>query len=63
MAGYRGYERRTSEGWQLTKTIDAGTLLTAIGLLIALLALTTKLENRITAVETKIQMMLDGRLR
>lgn len=57
MTNYRGYERRQDEGWKLTKTFDLGTILTFVALLVSLIVMSNKLENRITAVETKIEMM------
>lgn len=56
---YKGYERRNPSGWKLTKTFDVGTIITFIVLLIALIGMSNKLENRLATLETKVQMMLN----
>ena len=60
---YSGFERRQDTGWKLTKTFDVGTIITFTVLLMSLIAMSNKLENRLTAVEIKIQMLMDQRFK
>ena len=62
MPSYSGVDRRHSEsGFKVTKTIDLGTILTFIGILITLLAFSNKIENRITTVENKVDFIMRSR--
>lgn len=59
---YPGIDRREPDtGFKVTKTIDLGTILTFVGILITLLAISNKFENRITTVETKIEFLMRTR--
>lgn len=60
---YEGDDRRNHHSWRISKTIDLGHMITLIGVLIAMMGLASKLESRITAVETKVQFIIDGRIR
>ena len=60
---YQGYERRQESGWKITKTVDVGTVITSIVLLIALFGMSNKLESRLSTLEAKVEMIISGRLK
>ncbi len=59
---YAGVDRRehqeSSGRFKLSKTIDLGTLISLVALLFALWGLSNKFENRMTAVETKVDFLM-----
>lgn len=60
---YEGDDRRNHQSWKINKSIDLGHVITLIGVLLGMMGLASKLESRITAVETKVQFIIDGRIK